>query len=179
MSEQKMRCMRYAFILPMVILLSCGAGESSELSDKHGQTEVATEEAQGTINLVLDSVEVRQRIVEAPSVSVEDIVSNTWSCDSTIVQYFESFYEGHETYEETEDMGYHYTFYESGEYEIEAIISSDGTWNLDTETKLLSMTSNLRSTLDQENHVLISNGRMEWISIDENGIYISIFHAVE
>ena len=65
--------------------------------------------------------------------------------------------------------GYSYTFHTDGTFDCEAVISTDGTWELRNGGKLLYLYNNLRE--DEELHeIALTKSGMKWYMLDEEMI---------
>ena len=105
---------------------------------------------QGIPKIVIDTSAVLSEAVEGAAISRRELMENGWVHVQTDIQHFNHYGDEGPFYEEIEEYNYVYYFKESGDFEIDAILDTDGTWKYDEEKHHLQMKSNFRDYLDKD-----------------------------
>lgn len=108
----------------------------------------------------IDQTKVRNAIEKGKGMTAEELTDHEWVVNLSIMQLI------YDDPEENDIMdlgfdGYTYTFHPDGTFDVDAIIDTDGTWELRDNGKLLYLYNNFRD--DEEfHHLLLDDQMMKW-----------------
>lgn len=166
------------FLFLAIAMLSCqNSTKIQSDTNQEKQNAASDENSTRETDPVLDSAKLMQAIQNQKHLSTEMIVSKTWSIDSSYIQWYGE--EGEDAYQANEDMNYHYSFHNDGTYNVDAVIDSKGTWKLDTEAKTITYDNEVSQLMAGTDYIYVDETTMKWITFNNMGIFVTVFHAVE
>ena len=105
---------------------------------------------EGKKGIHIDSSKVLNRARETGPVSREVLQSTGWVHVQTNVQHYNRYGEDGPEYQELEEYKFVYYLKPDGNFEIDAILDTDGTWTYDDKARRLILISNFRDHLNKD-----------------------------
>lgn len=106
--------------------------------------------SQGTAKIMIDAEALLAEAANSSPISKEDLTAHGWVHVQTNIQHYNHYGDEGPFYEEIEEYNYVYHLKEDGEFEIDAIIDTDGSWKYDEATHHLVLASNFRDYLSKD-----------------------------
>ena len=105
---------------------------------------------EGKKGIHIDSTKVLSQARKSGPVSKEILQSTGWVHVQTNVQHYNRYGEDGPEYQELEEYNYVYYLKPDGNFEIDAILDTDGTWTYDNKARRLILISNFRDHLNKD-----------------------------
>lgn len=138
---------------------------------------------QGTAKIVVDSEALLAEATNSTQVNTEELTANGWVHVQTNIQHYNHYGDEGPYYEEIEEYNYVYHLNQDGNFEIDAIIDTGGTWKYDETKHHLVLTSDFRDYLSKDCIIYMpEKGKLIWYEKfnedpDNAMFFIYIFEA--
>jgi hypothetical protein len=133
---------------------------------------------QAIAQMKMDTAQYRNLVNTTPVITPKELCANKWKTKTSMIQWF-AYDDVAASYEETEEMGYVYTFSPDGTYTVDAILDTDGLWTIDSSTKIVDMRNNLTRIANQHAYMILKGNTLTWYEWTEAGLFVTVLEKTD